>query len=146
MYCETSYANMVQQEKDLWNSLIHCSCDLLDLLHKRDKSNYILAKYISVLFGFRSTSVDYQYLIDTVNSIYNSNGSGYDVDKFLLQKKIKDYLGNIDSTLDYLHKFLGELKSDKNKKLVNFDRKNIDFAEQINKMRNEVMHEGVTLL
>ena len=64
---------------------------------------------INVLFGLRSAKVDHDRLTEIWNEIYSLN-SMYYVDKFELQKIIKDYLGNIDSSLDYLHKFVGFLR------------------------------------
>lgn len=57
----------------------------------------------------RSAKVDHDRLTEIWNEIYSLN-SMYYVDKFELQKIIKDYLGNIDSSLDYLHKFVGFLR------------------------------------
>ena len=145
MYYETSYSNMINEERELWEDLERNSCRLLDILYSWDENNHMLAKYINVLFGFRSATQDHDYIIGIRDKVYNST-QGYVVDKFYLQKKIKDYLGNIDSTLDYLHKFLNQLKTENNKKLYEFDREKEKFADRINNMRNEVMHEGVPSL
>ena len=66
----------------------------------------------------------------------------YYVDKFELQKTIKDYLGNIDSSLDYLHKFVGFFKTKTGENLYWFERKELEFDKRINDMRNEVGMRG----
>lgn len=77
--------------------------------------------------------------------IYHSDGQ-YCVDKFRLQKAIKDYLGNIDSSLDYLQSFLGAVRIVNEKSPLRFERGNLEFDRRINDMRNQVMHEGVPCL
>ena len=97
---------------------------------------------INVLFGLRSAKVDHDRLTEIWNEIYSLN-SMYYVDKFELQKIIKDYLGNIDSSLDYLHKFVGFFKMKTGESPYWFERGELELDQRINDMRNEVMHEGV---
>ena len=62
----------------------------------------------------------------------------------MLRKTIKDYLGNIDSSLDYLHKFVGFFKTRTGENPCWFGRGELEFDQRINDMRHEVMHEGVS--
>jgi len=136
---------IITNEKDEHEALVKDSTRLLTVLHEyeHDKEHKYLAKYINVLFGLKCSKIDYDKLNGICNAIYYSAGQGYDVKVFDLQKGIKDYLANIDSTLDYLHKFLSELKDKNNRKIIDFDRESLEFANDINDFRNEVLHEGV---
>lgn len=145
MYYETSYKAMVGEERALWEELIPQACELMDILYETDENNFKLSRYINVLFGLRSAKVDHDYLMGIRNEIYGSS-SRYYVDKFMLQKTIKDYLGNIDSALDYLQQLLGAFTAEGGKSPFWFERGKLEFDQRISDMRNEVMHEGVLSL
>ena len=139
IYYETSYRVMADDERTLWDGLVTGSCELLDNLYGRDEDNFRLSRYINVLFGLRSAKVDHDGLMMIRDEIYDSN-SPYRVDRFLLQKTIiKDYLGNIDSTLDYLRNLSDAFGKDS----YWFERGKLKFDQRINDLRNEVVHEGV---
>lgn len=142
MYYETSYEKMVGEERVLWESLVPHSTELMSALYATHEDNFLLSRYINVLFGLRSAKVDHDDLMKSRNGIYDPE-SWYWVDKFMLQKTIKDYLGNIDSSLDYLHKFVGFFKMKTGESPYWFERGELEFDQRINDMRNEVMHEGV---
>ncbi len=144
MRYETSVKTMVEEEQAVWDSLVPRACELLRVLNE-DADGLRLSRYINVLFGLRSAKKDHDFLINLQRQIY-SQDEWYIADKFALQKTIKDYLGNIDSVLDYLEKLYHACKEQNAKKLFWFERKRYDFAQKIGDIRDEVVHEGVPAL
>lgn len=94
-------------------------------------------KLVSMFFGIQLVYDDYEGIKGIIQKQYYNNSEG--VDKYILQKLIFNYLSHIDSTLDYFDKFIKELKNTN----VKYERKYYNFDIVINKLRNEIIHEGI---
>lgn len=97
-------------------------------------------KLVSLCFAINMINDDYKEINDILLRQYNSSKEG--IDKYNLQKLIHNYLSHIDSVLDYLDKFIKDLK----KKDIKYERKFYDFDKVINNLRNEVLHEGIPII
>jgi hypothetical protein len=138
----TSFETMPEKEKELYEKLIPNSMELLKFLEKSFKGKTIIQKYINVLFSLRSSKDDYDKLSKIVDDIRIAGKSGYPISMHSLHKTIKDYLSNIDSTLDIFQKFTGQLKEENiiNNKL---NRRSDKVSLKINVFRNQLLHEKV---
>lgn len=138
----TSIDTMPKEEIELYEKLIPNSIKLLQLLETSYKEKPVYLRYISVLFGFRSSNDEYEKLSGIANAIHSRGSSGYIIETYSFQKTITNYLTNLDSTLDYLDKFAHQVRDVEIAKLK-FQRKLDKVSVQISGFRNQVIHEQI---
>lgn len=137
---ETCLDVILNEERDYYESILLNSTAIIPYINCYREENCeecreIELKYANVLFGFKSCTCDKEKLERISQARYER---GY-IERFDFQKTIKDYLGNIDSTLDYLENFVASLRGYG----IVFERQRKEFSLKINTLRNQVMHEGL---
>jgi hypothetical protein len=138
----TSYDAISEKDKNLFERIIPNSMELLKSLERSFKGKPIIEKYLNVLFSFRSSADGYRELNDIIDRVRKAGDLGYPVDKHVLQRKIKEYLTHIDSTLDIHQKFTNQLKEENIVK-EKFNRELDKVSVEISTYRNQELHEKV---
>lgn len=139
---EITSLESIIKERETWENLIEGSTKLLENINgiKADSKNELLKRYISVLWALKSVKEAKDEIERSVYNIANH------VNISILQETIRKYISCLDSALDYLQRFVSEINKTQILPKLPFDRKDKDFSDRVNKIRNEILHECVPTL
>ncbi|TQK74517.1 hypothetical protein FB479_101113 [Brevibacillus sp. AG162] len=151
MITETSAAEMLLDESDIWHSVLPEALTLLEkVMNKKDKDPLVKileVGLVNALFSYRVLVEDYNILSQYV-SIVNDKKT---IDIYEIQRDIRRFFLSADSVLDIVDKILFKINKyiEKNPEAalastpIKHSRVNCKSHKEINSIRNEAIHEGV---
>ncbi|NRS52075.1 hypothetical protein [Brevibacillus sp. HB2.2] len=142
MLHETSVAEMIFLERNIWESVQHDGVILLEKVMELeiDELRQVLEHgLVNTLFSLRVLIEDYNAFCKYVNPV-NQNAT---ISMYELQRDIRRFFMSADSVLDVVEKFMKHIYDLNKDQRIKYPRERCESDSEINSFRNEIIHEGV---